>query len=172
MNARRVALGLSAAWAFVAGATDADAQFADPCDAACAVVMSASSVAFATGTATALGRLGGGYATTGQGLRAWAGGFIVAAGAGIALSGSGDRQRRAVYGAGIGALGGAFGGWAIEALTAESSDVTRLAASLVGSAVGVAVGGALGALTHDGPERVPSTTFAIPGPRISVSLGF
>lgn len=170
MNGRAVAM--LAACVFVAGAHHADAQFTDPCGAACALVMGASSVAFATGTATALGRLRGGYWTTGQGVRAWVGGFAVAAGAGIALSGDGDRQRRAVYGAGIGALGGAVGGWAIEALVGESSDATRLAGALVGSAVGVALGGAIGALTHDRPARAPSISLAIPGPRISLPLRF
>ena len=145
------------------GATEARGQLTEPCGVACALVLGASSATFATGTMTAAGRLRGGFSTTGQAITSWSAGFLLSAGAGLALHGDGGRQRRAVYASGLGALGGAALGVALEAALGESTGTTRWAAALVGAAVGVAVGGALGAVSWEGPTgSAPSFQMAMP----------
>lgn len=146
----------------------AAAQFSDPCDLGCALVLGGASYAFAMGTTTAVGRLNGGFSTSNQGVLTWGLSFAAAAGAGMALAGNGGRQERAVYSAGLGAIAGGLAGLAVEAL-GDSSAATRLAASLIGSAAGALAGGVIGATTYDGdtgagaqPAAVaPSLSFAI-----------
>lgn len=152
-------------------AVDGRAQFTEPCEAGCALVLGASSFVFATGTMTVVGRLEGGYSTIGQAITSWSLGFAAAVASGIALGGDGERQRRAIYAGGVGALGGAVAGLAVGSLVHESDSATRFAGALVGAALGVAAGGAIGALTHDGTAgRAPS--FAFLGPTFSVPFGF
>jgi len=91
----------------------------------------------------------GGFSNPRQGIIAWASGFVAATGGGMLLSGNGDRQQRAVYGAGLGALGGALAGLTAESLFGQSTSATRLAATLIGAGLGVAIGGTIGAMTHE-----------------------
>lgn len=123
-------------------------QFSDPCAVTCGLTLGVVSFAFATGASTAVGRAKGGYTTTRQGIVTWSVGFLSAAGAGMALSGNGARQERAVYGAALGALGGSVAGLLVESL-GDSNSTTRLAATLIGGAVGVVAGGVIGAATLD-----------------------
>lgn len=142
------------------------AQISDPCGVACTVVLSASSFTFATGTMVAVGRARGGYSTTDQAIIAWTAGFLTAAVSGVALRGNGERQRRAAYASGLGALGGAVAGVAVESLVDGGTPSRRWAAALVGAAAGVAVGGAIGAVTYEGPDA-PTPSFSV-----SVPFGF
>ena len=142
---------------------EARGQLTEPCGVTCALVLGASSATFATGTMTAVGRMRGGFSTTGQALTAWSVGLVVSAGAGFVLQGDGARQRRAVYGSGLGALAGAGLGLALEAAWGESTSTTRWAAALVGAGLGVAVGGAVGAASYEGPPAPePSFTVVVP----------
>lgn len=143
---------------------NAGAQLTDPCGVGCTLVLSASSFTFATGTMVAVGRARGGYSATDQAILAWTGGFLTAAVTGVALRGNGERQRRAAYGSGLGALGGAVAGVAVESLLEGGMPSRRWAAALVGAAAGVAVGGAIGAVTHEGSDA--------PAPAFSVSVPF
>lgn len=153
------------------GATEARAQFAEPCDVGCALTLGLSSGIFATGVTAAVGRLEGGYTTKAGVIVTWSAGFAVATGAGIALQGDGGRQRRAIYGSAIGAAGGALTGLALESLVGESTEATRWAATLIGSAVGVLAGGIVGAAGYDGPEAA-GPTFTLVGPTLSLPVGF
>ena len=145
------------------GATEVRGQLAEPCGVACALVLGASSATFATGTMTAVGRLRGGFSTTGQAITSWSAGFLLSAGAGLALHDDGGRQRRAVYASGLGAVGGAALGVALEAALGRSTATTRWAAALLGAAVGVAVGGAVGAVSWDAPAgSAPSFQMTVP----------
>ncbi|MDX1495789.1 MAG: hypothetical protein R3253_17090, partial [Longimicrobiales bacterium] len=126
---------------------------------------------FATGVTTAVGRLEGGYTTKPGVIVTWSAGFVVAAGAGLALHGDGGRQRRAVYGSAIGAVGGALAGLAVESLVGESTEATRWAASLIGGGVGVLAGGIIGAAGYEGPAT-PGPTFTLVGPRLSLPLSW
>lgn len=165
----RPAAVLIASVAVLLGPFEARAQFDSPCESACAAALFGVSFVVATGSATAVGRANGGYGTAGAGLRVWAGGFAAAAVAGVALSGDGVRQRRAIYSAGIGALSGSLLGLAIESALGESSSATRLAGTLIGAAAGAIAGGVVGALTAEdrGSEavalsvRMPALTFRI-----------
>lgn len=139
----------------------AGAQLTDPCDVACTVVLGASSFTFATGTMVAVGRARGGYSAADQAIMAWTAGFLTAAVTGVALRDDGARQRRAAYGSGLGALGGAVAGVAVESLVDGSTPSRRWAAALVGAAVGVAVGGAVGAVSHQAEPPAPSPAFSV-----------
>jgi hypothetical protein len=148
------------------GPTAAEAQLSDPCSVECGLVLGATSFVFASGTATAIGRMKGGFTTTGDGIVSWTSGFVLALGGGIALAGNGERQERAIYSAGLGALAGSVVGLATEALTDESTEATRLAATLIGAAAGALAGGVYGALSWEAdPEPnnpVPLATFSVP----------
>jgi hypothetical protein len=149
----------------VADSEAAAAQFSDPCDVECALVLGATSFAFASGVATAVGRVRGGYTTTGSGIVTWTSGFVIALGSGIALAGNGERQERAVYSAGIGVLAGSLVGLAAESLSGESTKATRFAAALVGAAAGALSFGIYGAATWDPDEPgapVPVASFSLP----------
>ncbi len=170
VHARAAALGLMVLTFSPAGAR---AQLSDPCQIKCGVVLGAASFAVAVGTTVSVGRLRGGYSTTRQGKVYLAVGFVVGLGAGIALSGNGDRQRRAVYAAGIGTLAGSLAGLAVESLSDESSGATRLAATLIGAAVGALVAGSYGAISYEGPgvgASAPATTYV--SPRMVFLFGF
>jgi hypothetical protein len=149
----------------------ASAQLTDPCGAGCGVLLGASAVSFAIGTSVAVGRSVGGFQTMAASRTVWATSFTAVMAGGVALSGDGHRQQRAVRGSALGAVGGALAGLAVESLTEDSTPTTRFAAALIGAAAGVLVGGAIGALTHEGssdppdsfaPElRVGSPTFSV-----------
>lgn len=143
---------------------NAGAQLTDPCGVGCTLVLSASSFTFATGTMVAVGRARGGYSATDQAILAWTGGFLTAAVTGVALRENGERQRRAAYGSGLGALAGAVAGVAVDSLLEGGTPSRRWAAALVGAAAGVAVGGAIGAVTYEGSDA--------PAPAFSVSVPF
>jgi hypothetical protein len=143
------------------------AQLSDPCGAGCGVVLGATSFVVAQGTATAVGRARGGFSTTTQGIVAWGAGFALAAGGGIALSGNGERQERAVYAAGVGVLAGSLAGLTVGALSGDGGSARRVAATFVGGAIGALAGGVLGAITWDGDASgtgapVPLTVLSLP----------
>jgi peptidoglycan/LPS O-acetylase OafA/YrhL len=124
------------------------AQFAEPCSTACALTLGATGVVAATGAVVAFGRLEGGMSTTSR--AAWTGavGFAFVVGSGMALSGNGGRQERAVYGAAIGSATGALLGLAFGSMGGSGDGSPRLAGTLVGAAAGVIIGGVYGALSH------------------------
>lgn len=167
---RSVTAGLTFAIALVASPGHARAQLTDPCSVACGLTLGASSFVFATGTMTAVGRLRGGFSRRGPAVLSWGTGFVVAAGAGLALHGDGDRQRRAVYGSALGAAAGAVAGLAARSLVGESTAAERVAATLVGAAVGVAAGGLVGALSYEDPAPV-GTGFTVLGPTFTIPVG-
>ena len=140
-----------------------EAQLSDPCGVECGLVLGATSFVFASGVATAIGRMNGGFTTTGSGIVSWTGGFVVALGGGIALAGNGARQERAIYSAGLGAAAGSLLGLATDALTGESTTASRWAATLVGAAAGALGFGVYGALTWEEENLpVPMASFSIP----------
>lgn len=170
MRARAAALGLMV---LTFPPVEARAQLSDPCQIKCAVVLGAASFAVALGTTVSVGRLRGGHSTARQGGVYWTVGLAVGLGAGIALSGNGERQRRAVYAAGIGTLAGSLAGLAVESLSGESSGPRRLAATLIGAAVGALAAGAYGAISYEGPgvgASGPATAYM--SPRVVFSFGF
>mgnify|MGYP006969368783 FL=1 len=147
----------------LASGDPAEAQLTSPCEAACAVTLGASSFVFAMGSMAAVGRLEGGYTTeTGPALT-FTLAFLTSVGAGVALQGNGDRQRRAVYGSALGAVGGGLVGLAAESLTSEHDTASRWAAPLLGGAVGGVAGALAGATTYDGiPGQAPTFSFVAP----------
>lgn len=147
----------------VAAPDEALGQFSAPCGVECALTLGATGFTAATGTVVAIGRING-ISTIRQGLWAWGTGFTVVVGGGIALSGNGARQRRAVYGAGAGSLSGAVLGLAIESVRTRGDGPRVLAGALVGAAVGSVVGGVYGALSYD------EETASGPVPLFSVRL--
>jgi len=150
---------------------EASAQFSEPCAVTCGLTLGAVGFVFATGTSAAVGRATGGYTTTRQGIATWSVGFLAAAGAGMALSGNGARQERAVYGAALGALSGSVAGLLVGSL-GESSGATRLAATLIGAAVGVVAGGVVGAATLDESSGGTVGSAMVSRPALSWSLRF
>lgn len=166
-----VVLGISGLAWVGPGAGQARGQLSEPCRVRCALTLGVSSTALATGTMTAVGRLKGGYSTTGQAIATWSLGFAAGAGAAIALGGDGERQRRAIYASALGAAGGALAGLAIESLMGESDTASRFSATLIGGAGGVVVGGAIGALTRDDAGGV-SPALTLVGPTLSLPVGW
>jgi hypothetical protein len=154
------------------GPDQASGQFSDPCSLECGLLLGATSFVFATGTATAAGRMSGGFTTARQGMVIWGSGFVFAMGAGIAVSGDGDRQERAISLAGLGALGGSLVGLVSEALLGDSTSEQRLAATLVGAAVGILAGGVYGALSSDVPSVPNGPASTLVGPVFSIPVGF
>jgi hypothetical protein len=159
-----------AALALLAMPAPARAQLSDPCGVECGVVLGAASFVVATGTAAAVGRARGGFSTTSQGIAAWSTGFVVAAGSGIALSGNGSRQERAVYAAGIGVLVGSLAGFAAGTLPDDGTPASRFASTLVGGALGALAGGVVGAATWE--RDVPNDGASVPLTVISLPVGF
>jgi len=84
-----------------------------------------------------------------QGLWIWGNAFAVVVGGGILLSQDGERQRRAIYSAGMGTLAGALTGLTLEALRVGGDGPRMLAGALIGATVGAVLGGAYGAVSHD-----------------------
>lgn len=156
-----LAMALSVAPPAVSG------QLSDPCATACGVVLGATAFTAATGTVVAYARASGGISTSAEGLGIWGAGFATVLGGGIALKGNGARQRRAVYGAGIGAVAGSLLGLGIESTRSSSDEASRLAAALVGAALGTLVGGVYGAVTYPGAE-----VYSEPTPLLAVTLRF
>ncbi|NNF13709.1 MAG: hypothetical protein HKN72_10810 [Gemmatimonadetes bacterium] len=145
-----------------AGGEEARAQFTEPCQAACALTLGASSFVFAMGTMATVGRMEGGYTTKTGPAITFAVAFFAASGAGLALNGNGDRQRRTIYGSALGAAGGALVGLAAESLIGEHDAASRWAATLVGGAIGVIAGGLLGTTLDGVTARRPELTVVIP----------
>jgi hypothetical protein len=125
------------------------AQLASPCELTCGLVLGATGFTVATSALVARGRLGGGVPSMADAADAWVGSFVLYVGAGLALSGNGARQERAVYAGGLGALGGALVGLAIETTLEPAPDARKVAAALFGAALGAVVGGVYGALSHE-----------------------
>jgi len=125
------------------------AQLSHPCEAACSLVLGLTGVTVATSTLVAWGRHTGGISNTRQGMAAWGTGFALTVGGGIALSGSGARQERAVYAAGLGVLAGAAAGWVVGSIRPGEDRANRWATTLIGAGVGALIGGVYGAVSHD-----------------------
>lgn len=131
--------------------TPASAQFTDPCELGCIAVLGATSFVTATGVSVAAGRITGGLTSMNSGLLLWGLSFAATAGGGMALSGNGARQERAVYAAGIGTLAGAVAGGLVgTSLGRDEAHV--ISGTLVGAAAGALIGGAVGALTWSADE--------------------
>ena len=138
------------------------AQFTSPCEAACVAMLGATSFVTATGAAVAAGRLTGGLMSMNQGFLIWGVSFAATAGAGMALSGDGERQERAVYAAGIGtATGAAVGGLLGAVLGGDESRV--ITGAVVGAAAGALLGGVVGAVSsEDDGGTVPLLSLHLP----------
>jgi len=111
--------------------------------------------------------MNGGFTTTSSGIVSWTSGFVVGLGSGIALAGNGERQERAIYSAGIGAVAGSLVGLAADSFSGDSTPATRVAATLVGAAAGALTFGVYGALTWDEDEPgapVPLASFSVATP--------
>lgn len=143
------ALAVTVTISISAAATPVSAQLSDPCDTPCALVLGASAYTVAIGTVVAYGRATGGYSTRGLPLAIWGTSFAAAVGGGLALGGNGERQERAVYASGIGAVAGALTGLALGTTTGEGDRSGKLSAVLIGAAAGALVGGVYGALSYD-----------------------
>jgi len=137
------------------------AQFSDPCELECIAVLGATSFVTATGVSVAAGRLTGGLTSMSHGLLLWGASFAAAAGGGMALSRSGERQERAVYAAGIGTLVGALAGGLLG--TSLGGDEARvISGTVMGAAAGALIGGVVGALTwSDGETGSTMPLFSI-----------
>lgn len=152
-------------------ARESHAQFSDPCGTGCAAVLVGNSYVFASGTAAAVGRAMGGFSTSRQGIVAWSSGFVMSAVAGVSLSGNGGRQRRAIYAAGVGAVGGGLAGLVLESALGEDTKATRLAATMIGAGLGVALGGIWGAASYDAPAGGDQVNVARRGVALTFRLG-
>jgi hypothetical protein len=139
----------------------AAAQLSQPCGVTCGVVLGVTGVTFATGAMVAYGRYTGGFSRPDRGIGVLVTSFAAFTGAGLALSGNGERQERAVYGAGAGAIIGSVVWMAIERADDESDDGGELAALLIGAAAGSLVGGVYAALTHDPTEDSGGASFSL-----------
>lgn len=138
----------------------ASAQFSEPCEVSCIAVLGATSFVTATGVSVAAGRITGGLTSLGDGLLVWGVSFAATMGGGMALSGSGERQERAVYAAGVGTLAGALGGGLLR--TALGGDEAHVISGiLVGAAAGALIGGAVGALTYDAEDEGAVPLFSV-----------
>lgn len=145
--------------------TPVAAQLEAPCRLGCAAVLGATSFVTATGISIAAGRMSGGLSSMSQGLFIWGASFAAVAGSGMALSGNGERQERAVYAAGLGTLAGGLLGGTLEAARTGGDEAHVISGALIGAAAGALVGGAVGALTYDGKrtgEAVPMFTLRLP----------
>ena len=149
------AAALAAALAIGSPTAPVSAQFSHPCDVPCALVLGASAYTVAMGTVVGYGRMARGYSTRNQPLAIWVTSFAVVAGGGMALSGNGERQERAVYSSGIGALGGGLAGLAVGSTFDERDTSAKLAAVMIGAAAGALAGGIFGALSYDEGDTGP-----------------
>ena len=151
-SGRPKGIGLSLALLAAVPPSHATAQLSTPCEATCAVVLGATGFTAATGALVAYGRHTGGVSTLSEGLTVWGTGLAVVLGGGLALSGNGARQERAVYAAGIGALAGGLVGLGVESALEESDGARKVAAALIGAAAGALAGGVYGALSQQEGE--------------------
>ena len=105
-------------------------------------------------------RTKGGVATTREAAWIWGAGFSMTIAGGVALSGNGERQERAVYASGLGVLAGAAAGWLVGSLGSSDDGPRVLAATLVGAGAGALLGGLVGGATYDasGGNSLPSLT--------------
>jgi len=163
---RRLSAAFAAAALLAVHARPVAGQFEEPCELACIGVLATTSFVTATGAAVGMGRLTGGMSSVNQGVVVWGGTFAAMAGGGMALSGDGRRQERAVYGAGIGLAAGAVTGLLIEAIRTRGDEPRVLAGSLMGAALGAVVGGVVGVITYDGDGA------SSPVPVLSVTIPF
>lgn len=125
------------------------AQLSSPCELTCGLVLGATGFTTATGALVAWGRTSGGVSNISEVAGVWGGTFLVFVGGGIALSGNGERQERAVYVAGIGALAGSLVGFAVASALDGGDRARKVAGALIGAAAGAVVGGVYGALSQD-----------------------
>jgi hypothetical protein len=130
-------------------APGASAQFEEPCGVACAGVLGAAAFVTATGASIGMGRGAGGLSSVNEGLLVWAGTFSAFVGGGIALSGNGERQERAIYAAGIGTMAGAVIGLALEAARSGADEPRVFAGALIGAAAGAVLAGVYGAVSYE-----------------------
>lgn len=135
--------------ALVALPLPASAQLSEPCGVTCGLTLGATGFTFATGALVAYGRQTGGISTIREGLSVWGVGLGAFVAGGVALSGNGGRQERAVYSAGIGTVAGSLLGLTIESLVGESSGARKLAATLTGAAAGALIAGVYGAVSYE-----------------------
>jgi hypothetical protein len=135
----------------VCGPTRAAAQFSDPCEIGCIAVLGATSFVTATGISVAAGRITGGLTSVNHGLLLWGASFAATAGAGMALSGNGERQERAVYAAGLGTLAGGLAGGLL-AISLGGDEAHVISRTLVGAAAVALIGGVVGALSWSEEE--------------------
>lgn len=147
LGALRLALVVGGLWS--ARPSPAAAQLSSPCEATCALVLGLSGYAVGTGAVVAWGRHTGGLSTSGQALRLWVSGFAMTVGSGMALSGNGERQERAVYGAGLGLIAGSAVGLVLGSIGSEGDGARRIAGVLIGAGAGALIGGVFGALSYD-----------------------
>lgn len=142
----------------------ATAQFEAPCRLACAGVLGTTAFVTATGVSIAVARATGGLTRVNQGLLVWGSTFTTVLVGGVALSGNGARQERAIYGAGIGSVVGGLAGLGLEALRTRGDGPRVVAGTLIGAASGALIGGVYAALTLDGQdtETVPLLSVNIP----------
>ncbi len=152
----------SLALALLAAAAPASAQLTAPCAVTCAAVLGATGLTAATGALVAYARHGGRVSTPSEGLTVWGIGLVGFVGSGIALGGNGQRQERAVYAAGIGALAGSLLWLGIESTLAESDGARKIAATLMGAAAGALAGGVYGALSYEaGGGGAPASLLSV-----------
>jgi hypothetical protein len=104
--------------------------------------------------------------TVNQGLIAWGSTFTAVVGGGMALSGNGHRQERAVFSAGLGMLGGALTGFALESVRTRGDGPRVIAGSLIGASLGAIAAGVYGAVSYD------EESVADPVPVLNVSIPF
>lgn len=124
-------------------------QLSVPCELSCGAVLGASALGVGMGALVVWARQTGGVSTQKEAFLVMGGGMTLAVGGAIALEGNGRRQERAVYGSGLGMLGGAVAGLGIAALVAEIDAPRAYSAALIGAGAGALVGGLVGALTYE-----------------------
>lgn len=129
-----------------------EGQLSSPCDIECGVVLGATGFTVAMGAAVAAGRASGGISNMTQAAGIWGGSLLLFLGGGIALGENGERQERAVYASGIGALAGSLAGLGVEATLGGGDRARSVAAALIGAAAGAVVGGVYGALSYEGDD--------------------
>jgi hypothetical protein len=148
----RTAACLLAASLALALPADAAAQFEEPCELRCIGVLGTTGFLTATGVSVAWGRITGGMSSVNEGVLTWGGTFVAFVGTGMALSGNGERQERAVYASGIGTAVGALTGLTVEAVRTNGDEPRLFAGTLMGAAAGAIIGGVYGALTYEDDE--------------------
>jgi len=165
-----VAVSLALSSPADASAASPDAQSAADCKVACGVVLGLSSFTIATGTTVAWSRITGGISTKSSGQTIWAISFGATLATGVGLYG--DRQQRAIYGSGIGAVTGALVGVAVGALAGSDERSTKIAAALMGAAAGAVASGVFGAVSYQGDDALDGLQASYRAPLFAVRLIF